>query len=114
MDRVKEVVTHAAVKTTCGKIIHGRDHASCFMKGKALGFEMGRLGIDQGFATNKRTFVDREIAANIAYRAGQIDKKTNLLFSENFWSDVYYGKYDYDEELGYVLKPNSKRNENEQ
>jgi hypothetical protein len=106
----KEKVLHAAVKTTCGTIIKGEHHAECFMKGKELGLSMGRKADDQGFATNKRDFVDRKSGAVIAYNSGQINNETPMLFSEDLWSNVYSGKHDYDIEKGYFLKENTNEN----
>lgn len=40
---------------------------------------------EQGFVLNDGTFVDRGMAAYVAYRAGQIDKEKSILFSEDLW-----------------------------
>lgn len=40
---------------------------------------------DQGFLTNKNRFVDRNKAAQIAFRAGQISDKRPGLFSEDLY-----------------------------
>ena len=54
--------------------------------------------------TNDGKFVSRGNAAAIAFLAGQIDKVPTVLFSEDFWSPMYKGKYGYSPEVGYVLK----------
>ena len=53
-------------------------------------------------------FVDREAAAKIAFKAGQIERIPKVLFSEDFWSVMYGGKHDYDTEKGYVERSPKK------
>lgn len=102
---MREMILHSAVKSDCGTIImRGKSHADCFIKGKINNIKMSKRAIDQGFSTNKREFIDREIAANVARRAGQVDKNIKILFSEDLWSKQSGGKYEYAEEIGYFVR----------
>ena len=106
MDR--EIIKHAAVKTFCGLIMFGKNHADCFHKGSNMGLKMCGKRDSQGFMTNKGRFVDRIEGGKLALESGQIDEETKILFSENFWCDQYNGKYDHDEVKGYVLREGEK------
>ena len=47
---------------------------------------MHEFGEDvQGFLTNTHRFVNRYEAAEIALAAGQIEHKTDMLYSEDVW-----------------------------
>lgn len=46
---------------------------------------IGLFEKEQGFITNLNRFVGREEAGAIAYKAGQIDKPNNHLFSEDLY-----------------------------
>ena len=97
-----ELILHAAVLTEDGYPIMGKHHADCFHKGFAIGKAMAKGGDSQGFITNKGKYVTRSEAAKIAIASGQIDQDTELLFSENMWSDMYKAKNNYDNIKGYV------------
>lgn len=42
-------------------------------------------GSQQGFVTSTGRFVSREVAAQIAFAAGQVSRKKRALFSEDVW-----------------------------
>ena len=44
-----------------------------------------RLDVIEGFILSDGRFVDRKEAAEIAYRAGQIQKPCRMLYSEHLW-----------------------------
>lgn len=75
-----------------GYVIAGRRHHNCFHIAHIL--TSGGLRKDlplkevQGFLTNKNRFVNRIEAADIAYKAGQIDQPTTHprgLYSEDLY-----------------------------
>ena len=68
------------------KIYEGRSHADCFKKMQEAGEPEGRKVL-QGFVTESGGFVDRKAGAEIAYEAGQIDKPTTCLLSEDLTGD---------------------------
>lgn len=82
------VYNHQPKNIKVGFVIAGRRHHNCFntlaittnRNNKYLKFEK-----EQGFITNKDRFVDRIKAAEIAYKAGQIDQPKNKLFSEDIY-----------------------------
>lgn len=91
----KEKILHAAVKTKTGYVVFGKCHADCFYTGKMMGLEMSPKAHDQGFITNKGRFVCREVAAKIAFKAGQLTKKTLALISEDIWYQRDRFEYNY-------------------
>ena len=95
-----ETIQHAAVKFSDGVTCKGKSHACCFHQRP----KNDNTRAIQGFLTSEGRFVTRDEGAKIASAAGQLHKATDFLFSEDFWSDMYRGKYDYDPEMGYVLK----------
>lgn len=99
-----EVIKHAAVMSESGWIFIGKCHADCFRKLEGVGLRHFHKAEGQGFVTSKGRFVFRDKAATIALKAKQIDKDAKLLFSEDLWSPVENGKYNYCEIKGYVLK----------
>lgn len=96
-----ERITHAAVKTKCGLILLGRQHADCFHQGENTGLNMSPKALDQGFMTCRGRYVDREEAASIAFLAGQVRGGTFVLCSEDIWSPRHGGFYQYDSVKGY-------------
>lgn len=99
-----EKILHAAVISKDSKMTFlGKCHADCFHQAKNVGIAMTSLAGDQGFFTNKGRFVRREEAAHIAYRAGQISRAVEYLFSEDMWSLQSGGKYSYTSVKGYHL-----------
>lgn len=105
MSKGIEVIKHAAVKANNGMIFIGKSHGDCAEKF----LNVGITGVDtasenSGFLTSMGRFVGRSEAAGIAFSADQIDKCTNVLFSEDLWDEEYQGKYNYDEIKGYILK----------
>lgn len=79
------------IESNTGYVIAGRRHHNCFFTASVLS-EGGRICLPlkevQGFLTNKNRFVDRKEAAEIAYKAGQIDQPTTHpigLFSEDLY-----------------------------
>lgn len=100
---MKEKIMHAAVKTVNGMIILGKCHGDCFWQGKNIGLKMSPKATDQGFFTNKGRYVDRESAARIAKRAGQLDpysnRKVKVLISEDIWCQRE--RFEYSQSRGY-------------
>ena len=72
-----------------GYVVCGRRHHNCFMTISLLKKEDIRTAdygkVTQGFVTSLDRFVNREEAAVIAYLANQIDKPTEVLFSEDLY-----------------------------
>jgi len=80
------VHVHQPINITRGFVVAGRRHHNCFHTLKACGHPSGTSMLSiQGFLTSEDRFVTREIAADLAFKAGQIDKKITSLFSENIW-----------------------------
>lgn len=99
-----ERITHAAVKTTSKFICIGKCHADCFYQGQNMGFEMSKRSAAQGFMTNKGRYVQRDEAARIAKKAGQLNlkdkqRKVTHLLSEDIW---YQRRFLYCSMRGYV------------
>lgn len=102
MDRpLIEFIKHAAVKSADGWIFIGKCHADCLHKMHHISVMYGKGADCQGFITDHGRFVQRGEAARIAIESGQITKETNLLFSEDLWSEQDGGQFDYDEIRGY-------------
>lgn len=99
-----ELIKHAAVMADNGWIFIGKNHGDCFHKLQGVGLKAFHKAEGQGFVTSKGRFVFRDKAGKIAFEAGQIDKETNLLFSEDMWCDRYQAKHTYDEVKGYVKR----------
>ncbi len=79
-----ETIRCAAIKRVDGIIIAGRNHSFIIQhspKGTC------KKNSEQGFITSEARFVGRSEAAEIAYKAEQIKKPTNLLFSEDITQD---------------------------
>ena len=74
----------AAIKRTDDIIIAGRNHEYCY-KHSPIGSCDGAV---MGFITSDGDFVDRKLAAALAFTAGQIDKSKDLLCSEDLTGDV--------------------------
>ena len=70
-----------------GLVISGIRHYNCIMTLYILtNKSMHEFGEDvQGFLTNTHRFVNRYEAAEIALAAGQIEHKTDMLYSEDVW-----------------------------
>lgn len=109
---MKERIVHAAVIAENGWVIFGQNHGHCFMKAQAIGLQMKKDADAQGFVTSRGRFVTRKEAGEIALEAGQIDRETPYLFSEDLWDEEYRGKYDHDEIRGYVLRRAHEDDEN--
>lgn len=107
MNDSQEHIKHAAVMSEAGWIFIGKNHADCFNKMRNLGIKHFHRAEGQGFVTSKGRFVFRDKAGKIAFEAGQIDKETKLLFSEDMWCEKYQAKHTYDEVKGYILKEES-------
>lgn len=77
------IIKSAAIKTSDGFIITGKNHSECFKE--AIDKHPTR-GAVQGFITDMNWFVDRRVALDIANHAGQIKHKhppLNILLSED-------------------------------
>ena len=67
-----------------GKLYVGRRHHEIIFQ---IHTETGHLNIqgEQGFVTNFGFFVNRELAAELAFKAGQIKEPKRWLFSEDLY-----------------------------
>lgn len=57
-----------------------------------MGFFKGPEGTKdhiQGFITDKGIFLDRKEGGEYAFKIGQIKKETDLLFSEDLWTNEF-------------------------
>jgi hypothetical protein len=106
---MSEEIRHAAVKSKCGMILLGKSHSCCFRQGAGIGLKMSSSAADQGFMTSEGRFVERPEAAKIAVSAGQIPGEPSILFSEDFWSEQYGGRFKYDYIKGYYKDPDAER-----
>jgi hypothetical protein len=97
-----EQILHAAILRTDKVIIFDRDHAACIIRSP---YGTCKEGSVKGFLTNKLRFVNRYKAAEIAFKAKQIEKWEvgQAILSEEFWSPQSGGKYLYDGVTGYYL-----------
>lgn len=93
--------THQPVNVKTGFVVCGRRHHNCYFTLSVIGKNLIdsdeetpiRVLINkpdsereiQGFITNTDRFVDREEGAEIAFNAGQIKHKVNMLMSENLY-----------------------------
>lgn len=78
-----EKIVFSAVKID-DKIYKGKRHCDCFKKArKKLGKYLHTCDDTQGFLTNQGRFVSRIEATKIAFKAGQITKRSGELFSED-------------------------------
>lgn len=75
----------AAIHRNDGVIIEGKNHAECILSSPAGTCGSGKS--IQGFVTDTGKFVDRKEAGKIAFEAGQIDKLTDFLQSEDLTGD---------------------------
>jgi len=78
---------HSVINISMGIVLcgHRHPHIICqctVLLGKRQA-EMGRY--EQGFLTSKNRFVSREEAAELAYKAEQIDQLKETLFSEDLY-----------------------------
>ena len=88
-DKIRQ---HQPKNITTGLVVCGRRHHNCFV----LLHEIGEIDwtegytregakVTQGFMTSSDRFVNREEAADIAFKGGQIDKECSVLFSEDLY-----------------------------
>jgi hypothetical protein len=85
-DGIKNRLQPVNIKT--GLVLCGWRHGTIFPQIGGLVIERKNLGVlneVQGFLTNKNRFVERKEAAEIAYKAGQINKPSNYLYSEDLY-----------------------------
>jgi len=104
---MKEVIKHAAILgEVTGFVALGKSHGDCFHQAVNTGIVLSRRYKSQGFMTSKGRYVDREEAFKIAVDADQFDPtgKGGVLCSEDLWSPMHEGRYDYDSVEGYVLR----------
>jgi len=97
-----EKIKHAAWKRNDGVVAIAKQHADCIRKSPPDTCMKGSE--NQGFVTDTDRYVEREEAAEIAFKAGQIEKQPRILFSEHMWSkhERFNGKHTYDQERGYI------------
>ena len=75
-----------------GIVVDGWRHGNCIMilsemypnRDYIINNKTGKTTI-QGFLTSEGMFVNRKDAGEIAFKAGQIDKETDCLFSEDLY-----------------------------
>ncbi len=60
-------------------------HHICFQNMQNSGIEYDKNSCEQGFWTNDGKFLNREDAAKLAYKNGQIKEEKKELFSEDLW-----------------------------
>ena len=76
----------SAIKIRTGLIITGRRHHNCFELMQNMGIPQNYVGDSiQGFITFCGKFLNRQQAAKVAYKNGQISKLKNTLYSEDLW-----------------------------
>jgi len=76
-------ITKAAIEHE-GKIYEGRRHSEIIQRVlEDEGIELGSSG--QGFITEYGDFVDRKLAAQIAFSTRQIPDRVSQLTSEDVW-----------------------------
>lgn len=75
-----------------GLVVYGWRHGNCISLMKAqTGYRTVTYANDgvgeheQGFLTSKNRFVSRKEAGEIAFKAGQIEKENDYLFSEDLY-----------------------------
>jgi hypothetical protein len=98
----QELIKHAAIKTKEGWIMMGKQHADCYHTATHAGLDACTKVDSQGFVTNKGRYVNRKEGGEIAFKAGQIDKPTSMLFSEDLWSPRHGGIHSYCSVRGYI------------
>lgn len=106
-----EMISHAAVlgylkfgRNVVPQVFLGKQHADCFHQAANIKARTSSKAADQGFLTSKGKYVDREQAAKIAVKAGQVAQGTKVLCSEDLWSERHGGKFNYDFVRGYIRK----------
>lgn len=97
----KEFIRHAAIRAENGMIFIGKCHADCFKKALNVGLTVTDDPFDQGFFTSKGRFINRVLAAKIAYESAQITERIPALTSEDLWDRSGGGLLNYDEIKGY-------------
>lgn len=83
------MIKSAAIKKD-GKIYTGRRHCD-ILADRSRPFGFLKNG-EQGFITDSEDFVDRREAAKIAFECGQINDKTEILYSEDIVNNYYNGE----------------------
>jgi len=98
-----EKILHAAIVRSDAIIAIGKNHADCIRTSPPDTCKGGSL---QGFVTSEKRFVNRGEAAVIAFKAGQILKETDKLFSEHMWSkhERFNGFHIWDKDRGYYVE----------
>lgn len=81
---------HQPININMGIVVCGQRHHNCLFTAWALRKGLTSLSEAngkniQGFLTSKNRFVDRKEAGQIAYKAEQIGKLTDCLFSEDLY-----------------------------
>lgn len=100
-------IKHAAIIRSDDVLVEGKSHSDIINSSPMGTCKDGSI---QGFIDTKGHFVSREEAYKIALEAGQlmpekmVPKSRRWLMSEDIWSNVSNGDYDYDEKLGYISK----------
>ena len=88
----KEIPAVRPKNINSGIVILGHRHGQCIWTTASLtGLRTCIYAEDatgthiQGFLTNKNRFVSRKLGAKIAFKAGQINKETKILYSEDLY-----------------------------
>ena len=88
----KEIPAVRPKNINTGIVILGHRHGQCIWTVSCLtGLRTVTFAVDatgkhiQGFLTNKNRFVSRRLGAKIAFKAGQINKEIQTLYSEDLY-----------------------------
>lgn len=80
---------HQPKNISIGFVVVGRRHHNCFMTVAILcehaREKMIKFPNTQGFITKDNVFLNRQEAAEYAYKCGQTKENTQTLFSEDLW-----------------------------
>jgi hypothetical protein len=76
---------HQPKNIKAGYVICGMRHHNCIALHTLLTGKVTNASNVQGFITDKDRFVDRNEAGEIAFKAMQVPKRNNLLYSEDLY-----------------------------
>lgn len=79
-----KIYIHQPKNIETGLVICGLRHHNCSVILIAIIHKL-QFKVIQGFLTSEDRFVNRQEAGEIAFKAGQIDNKTDCLFSEDLY-----------------------------
>ena len=82
-----KIYDHQPKNIESGIVVCGQGHHNCFVILAQTNISYKEHKKIQGFLTADNRFVDRKEAGDIAFKSGQIDKKTDKLYSEDLFKD---------------------------